>query len=1069
MIATLINLERGEVISTASRSRARSGRYAPPKLRKDAIKRSRLLNQLHANVGSGLAVLQAPAGFGKTALLSEFAGDVDYTVRWLRLDEACAAPEVLAERLSIAIVGEQRTLAPSAITKVDDLKAYLGNVVDAVEAELPLPLLLILDEIDSIGTGVDSADLLGWLLEVLPDDAEVILAGRAAPPLVEVDRRVAAGECLWLGAEDLAFNETEVADLIASADPIPAFSASEVMATTRGWPAAVMAILAGTVTLDATTAGHAGAWERYLASDVWRGVSDEVQELLRRISVPPEFDRELAEMLVGAAGYRELSSWLVANRWVFEELEDRTSRLNPFVRSFAEADFRAQDLSGYRECAAMTVQYYLGRGRLTEALEMARASDDELLLAGLLESHSPPLILQGAFATLWRSFGVLRSGLLEERPLLRALRAQVISHSGRTQEALAEADKLLADPGVAGVARIRALLAKIRSLRHLGEPDQLRRAFDEVRLLDRDMAPELRGELTFHEANLEVTVFANYERGEALLREAIELCSGTEADTLALLSRSTLGQLFTVQGEGPAAVNELSRAASQWRKLGGSSNLGWVLNNLGMAHVMVGDFESAVPVLQEAVREGRAAENERNVAYATASLADAQVALGQYQDARVNYEEAIRICSDEAPDETLAALAIAGLASALLGLGETEEAGFFAERAALIAESFENPFEIATCRLVQAAIGARAGDAAVALERSTDAIDLFSDIGASASLRMAHYRKAICEFRAGDRVAAEASLHAVASITDEAWMTGTLLPMVREEPMFAQWAASRQLQSAALREFLRKCALGPAEEATLFEPASTGLPRVAATSLGKLAVTIDGKDVPDEAWASARARELFFLFLSERDGVRKEEAVARLFPELEPEKCNSAFHSNLYRVRRALYRESIVKINGAYALNPDGQFDWDVDAFEEAIGSARALEAGSPERAKLYQSALEQYRGPFAEAFHSEWAETVRRQVEDHAREAFSTLAGHMAARGEFEVAVQCLEQLLRRDQYNEEAAYLLATYRARGGQPAAALTFLDEYRDSYEEELGDRLPRRFAELRSQIAAGIAV
>ena len=63
------------------------------------------------------------------------------------------------------------------------------------------------------------------------------------------------------------------------------------------------------------------------------------------------------------------------------------------------------------------------------------------------------------------------------------------------------------------------------------------------------------------------------------------------------------------------------------------------------------------------------------------------------------------------------------------------------------------------------------------------------------------------------------------------------------------------------------------------------------------------------------------------DGLRKEEAVEQLYPDLEPEKCNSAFHSNLYRVRKALYQESVVKRDGAYVLNPEGEFEWDVAEF----------------------------------------------------------------------------------------------------------------------------------------------
>jgi two-component SAPR family response regulator len=198
-------------------------------------------------------------------------------------------------------------------------------------------------------------------------------------------------------------------------------------------------------------------------------------------------------------------------------------------------------------------------------------------------------------------------------------------------------------------------------------------------------------------------------------------------------------------------------------------------------------------------------------------------------------------------------------------------------------------------------------------------------------------------------------------------------------------------------------------------------------------VTVDGREVSDERWASVRAKELFFLFLANRDGLRKEEAVEHLYPELSPEKCNSAFHSNVYRIRRALYQGSVVKRQGTYVLNPEGEFEWDVEQFEAALRQAAAFPAGSAERAERYRVALQLYRGPFAESFYSEWAEALRRRIEDHSQEALSTLGGYYAGREEYESAAACMEELLVRDRFNEEAAYTLAIYRVKAGQAAVA------------------------------------
>jgi two-component SAPR family response regulator len=523
-----------------------------------------------------------------------------------------------------------------------------------------------------------------------------------------------------------------------------------------------------------------------------------------------------------------------------------------------------------------------------------------------------------------------------------------------------------------------------------------------------------------------------------------------------------------MKGDLPAAVNELTKAAGGWRRMGRTSNLGWVLNNLGMAHLSVGDFESASITLEEAVREAKSCENPRNLAYAMASLGDARLAAGEYAEARGHFEEAVRLCSVEFQDETLAALSIAGLAACFLGLNDLQQADYFAERAMYIAEAAGAPYELGTCLVTQAAVQSAAQAHHEAVDAAGRAVKLFNDVGADAPLRTAYYRQALCLFRAKRKPEAEEAVASLAPLMHEPWMQGVLIPAIRENPMFAQWVAARGLLGPAFAELLHKQAFVSSEEEASAE-ARSKFPRVAARSLGRLNVTVDGRDVADEEWASIKSKELFYLFLANPAGIRKEEAVEQLYPELEPEKCNSAFHSNLYRVRRALYADSVVKRDGAYMLNPEGEFEWDVAEFEAALGEAQQAPHGSEERASLYRRALDLYRGPFAEAFYSEWAASIRHRTEERAGTALSTLAGYHAGRGDYELAAECMEQLLGQSHTNEEAAYQLATFRARAGQPAVALAFIDSFAKVQERELGVDLPRRFRELRSRIASGIAV
>jgi two-component SAPR family response regulator len=233
-------------------------------------------------------------------------------------------------------------------------------------------------------------------------------------------------------------------------------------------------------------------------------------------------------------------------------------------------------------------------------------------------------------------------------------------------------------------------------------------------------------------------------------------------------------------------------------------------------------------------------------------------------------------------------------------------------------------------------------------------------------------------------------------------------------------------------------------------------------------VRVEERGVTDEQWASSRARELFFLFLSRPAGLRKEQAVECLYPDLPASRCNSAFHSNLYRVRKALYHESIVKQDGLYALNPGGTFEWDVADFESCLARAEKLAEGSGERAEAYEEALRLYQGPFAEAFESEWAAALRDRLEQRFIETLSRLAGYHAGRGHHETAATLLRRMLESDPYDEQAAYALARAQVGSGHGVAALQLLDDYAKRVRDDLGVLPGRRLIELREAIAAGRA-
>ena len=431
-----------------------SGRLAPPRQRRSLVARPRLTERLDNAIGSGLIVLHAAAGAGKTALLTSFVQDLEFNVRWLTLGASAATPEVLAAQLGAALRGDESARSLATADKLDDLRAYVGGALKAVEQASDLPLLLVLDDVQEVAESDDCAELLGWLLETMPAGAELVLSGRALPPLREVERRIATGECLLLEGAELAFTEEEVGQLLGG----QAADAGAVFASTGGWPAGVMASMSGALPL---TAGRSSvAWDQYLSSEIWASVPAGLRPALLRLAVPALAPAALGHQLVGRAAWVQLARWLAGYDFLFESLDDESLRLNPLLREFLRGEFERTDPAGFEEAVVAVVDFLECEDALAEAIEVARQARHVESLLGLVRRHGRGMLVQGSFQLLRRACEAIPANILQANALIDAMQARVLAHTGHPTEALDVVDDILGQDLAPRDAKIHGLLAK---------------------------------------------------------------------------------------------------------------------------------------------------------------------------------------------------------------------------------------------------------------------------------------------------------------------------------------------------------------------------------------------------------------------------------------------------------------------------------------------------------------------------------------------------------------------------------------------------------------------------------
>ncbi len=407
-----------------------------------------------------------------------------------------------------------------------------------------------------------------------------------------------------------------------------------------------------------------------------------------------------------------------------------------------------------------------------------------------------------------------------------------------------------------------------------------------------------------------------------------------------------------------------------------------------------------------------------------------------------------------------------GLANAQRLNGDIADAEATVKQAAAEAEERGGVFELGICNTTMGLIQRDRGqlkEATASLER---AIKLLKEGDAKRELTKAYFHLAEVYFSLKRKRLALDCLDAAAKLVQELGYDHFLRLEAGRALLLVQYAAANKLADgyyARMLKVIKSAAPAPAsasDQPAAQEAATSGL---AAYGFGNLRVEMNGREVTDLEWRSEKSKEMFFFFLCNRRPLRKEEIVAALWPDLPDEKTSSLFHSNLYRLRQALYPECIAKDSGRYVLDPQGSFRFDVDEFQEALRPAEGLPPESDEAISHMEKALALYTGQFGQEFYSEWVESMRWQLEEQYMRLLTTMAGAYMERGQYERSADLCQKILTLDEYNEAAWYRLMSSYVLADQTEAAAFCYRKYVDIVSEGVGGEDLLEFEEICRRI------
>ncbi|MFI9642559.1 LuxR C-terminal-related transcriptional regulator [Micromonospora sp. NPDC051925] len=402
-----------------------ASRLTPPAPPEPMLLRPRLLGRLDDGVAGPLTLVRAPAGWGKTTLLTAWARAADQDPpAWVQV-EAGDGGERLWAYLTAALRGAVRagptgsltglpTGAPVAGTPgTSDPSLPVAWASDAPSAPRPdqleplaaalaareQPVRLVLDDLHR---ATDPAVLTGleFLLRHADGRLRLVVAARTdLPPALH--RLRLAGELTEIGPDDLAFTTDEVADLlVAHGVPLPAAAVARLRERTGGWPAGLrFAALAARGQPDPPRwaerfGGDHPDVAAYLRAEVLAQLPPTARELLRRCAVGGAVRADLADALTGRTDAGQLLVGLARDGGFLyrDDSDPPWYRPHPLLADLLREEFAGLDEQERAELHRRAADWYADHDRPADALRHALTAGQWDRATELLLTHWPELV-----------------------------------------------------------------------------------------------------------------------------------------------------------------------------------------------------------------------------------------------------------------------------------------------------------------------------------------------------------------------------------------------------------------------------------------------------------------------------------------------------------------------------------------------------------------------------------------------------------------------------------------------------------------------------------------------------
>jgi LuxR family maltose regulon positive regulatory protein len=415
-------------------------KFSVPDIRPGMVSRVEVIDATRASDCRVVGVT-APAGYGKTTLLAQWAHLEERRVGWVSLDRYDDDPAVLLTLLASAYA----RVSPGNGDLVADMGGLCVNPLGRAAPRLAAafkssaePFVLMVDDLQELQASA-CYDALGVAISGIPQGSQLVGASRFEQP--HLPRLRASGDAVELTADDLALDAAGAEQVFSAAHVgVSREEAAEVTGRTEGWPVGLY-LAAMIARSDRNRGPSVSGDDRYVADYLYREslmlLPKKTRRFLRRTAVLDQLSAPLCDAVLGASGAQAQLRALEESNSFLVPLDRRREwfRYHALYREFLLGELRRVEPEVIPKLHLRAADWYQSNGSPVLAIEHLLNTDERDRCVQLVTEQVAPTYYLGQVSTVERWFSALGDSAIETYPPLAVLAGWITTMTGETAAA----------------------------------------------------------------------------------------------------------------------------------------------------------------------------------------------------------------------------------------------------------------------------------------------------------------------------------------------------------------------------------------------------------------------------------------------------------------------------------------------------------------------------------------------------------------------------------------------------------------------------------------------------------